>query len=212
MTASGRVHRPRGRGGRVGSGPGAAPCAVGAGPAAERAVVTAPAAGTVPAGRRHDAHFARDAPDGLGVRAIPATLNDRAGNETVAGGHLRRVMPLAHHLVFGVHKHDAGLEVACVRFLDERVGDEDDEVTGVDQPGCGPIDADNPGVSGTFDDVGGQSCAVVDVDDVDFLSGQQIGRLHEIRADGDGADVVQIGMRHCGSVDFRFHDGPEHVS
>ena len=63
---------------------------------------------------------------------------------------------------------------------------------------------------GPGDDVRLEPRAVVDVDDGHLLAGQQIGRLHEVLVDGDGAHVVEIGLGDRGPVNLRLQHGAEH--
>ena len=51
---------------------------------------------------------------------------------------------------------------------------------------------------------------LVDVDDVDQLAGQQIGRVEEIGVDGHGSDVVQVGLGDRGAVDLGLEHGAQH--
>src|SRR5213082_3377463 len=66
--------------------------------------------------------------------------------------------------------------------------------SGVGEVGGGTVDADHSGAALPLDDVCLEPGAVGDVDDVDELTGQQIGGVEEIRVDGHRSHVVQVGL------------------
>ncbi len=71
-----------------------------------------------------------------------------------------------------------GVEVAG--FLGGHLGvaDGDDEVAGLAEAGAGAVEADDSTAAGPFDDVGRESVAVGDVEDVDLLVFAHPGRIH----------------------------------
>src|SRR4029079_9987206 len=60
------------------------------------------------------------------------------------------------------------------------------------------------------DDVGLQSSAVGDVDDLHLLARTQVGDLHQLLVDRDRADVVEVGLRDGGAMDLVLHHRAEH--
>ncbi len=60
------------------------------------------------------------------------------------------------------------------------------------------------------DGVGCQAVAVVYVEDMDLLIGQDVGCLHEIRVEGDAAHVVEVGLGYAQPVDLAFEHSPKH--
>ena len=126
------------------------------------------------------------------------------------GERLGGVVAGAGDAVVGVDEDHAGLAGARLGVVHLPVADEDDEVAGVHQPGGRAVDADDAGAARAGDDVGLQAGAVGDVDDRDLLALEQVGGVHEVLVDGDGADVVQVGLRHGGAVDLALEHGAEH--
>ena len=112
--------------------------------------------------------------------------------------------------VLRVHEDDVRLVLAGLGVLHLRVGDEDDAVTGMHEAGSGAVDADDAGATLAGDRVGLEPGAVVDVDDVHELAGQQVGGVEQVLVDGHRADVVQVGLRHRGAMDLRLHHRAEH--
>ena len=78
------------------------------------------------------------------------------------------------------------------------------------EAGGGAVDADDARAALAGDRVRLQAGAVVDVDDVDELAGQQVGGVEQVLVDGDRADVVQVGLRHRGAVDLGLHHRAHH--
>ena len=72
------------------------------------------------------------------------------------------------------------------------------------------VDAEHAGAAFALDDVGLEPGAVRHVDDRDLLSGEQVGGVHQVAVDRDGADVVEVGVRDGGAVDLRLQHGAEH--
>src|SRR5690606_22896780 len=101
-----------------------------------------------------------------------------------------------------VDEDDGGGVGAGVGVAEHPVGDDDDEVAGVDVVGGGAVDLHLAAAALAGDDVGGEPRAVGDVDDVDLLAGQQVRGVEEVGVHGEGADVVQVGGGHGGTVDL----------
>src|SRR4030042_2499792 len=73
-----------------------------------------------------------------------------------------------------------------------------------------PIDADGTASRLAGDGVGCQAVAVVYVEDVDLFIGQDVGRRHEVRVEGDAAHVVEVGLGHAQPVDLAFEHSAKH--
>ncbi len=107
--------------------------------------------------------------------------------------------------------HDFGLESPSFFLLGGAVGDNDDDVAFRSQSGGGAVEEHRAGTGGGLDDVGDQPLAVVEVEDVNLLAGQEIGGSHQIAIDGDAPLVVQVGARQSGAVNFRPQHEPLHA-
>ena len=83
-------------------------------------------------------------------------------------------------------------------------GEDDDAVADVGEAGGGAVDADDAGAGGAGDDVGFKAVAVFAVGDEDLFVGEQAGGAEEVGIDGDGAVVVQVGLRDNRVVNLRF--------
>src|SRR5690242_11540180 len=114
------------------------------------------------------------------------------------------------NFVLGVHQHDHGLMPPGFLRSELRVGDDDDVVAGVHQPGRRPVDADRARAALAGDGVRLEPVAVVDVDHLDPLEGHDAGGVQELGVDGDRAFVVQLGLRHRGAMQFGFAQGQVH--
>ncbi|QCB28316.1 hypothetical protein CENDO_05150 [Corynebacterium endometrii] len=90
---------------------------------------------------------------------------DQAGTRRRVGGVLAEL----NLLVVLIDEDDPRAVVLKLPLLVMRIPDDDDEVAGADQAGGGAVDADNARAPVARDGVGGQSVAVVDVNDVDLL-------------------------------------------
>ena len=112
-------------------------------------------------------------------------------------------------MVVLVHVDDVRLESLRLLGGHLRVGDEDDQVTGVDQVGGGAVDPQDPRPALARDGVGLQPGTVGDVDDGDQLAGEDVRGVEEIGVDGDRADVVEVCLGDRGAVDLAGHHGAQ---
>src|SRR5690606_14160121 len=101
-----------------------------------------------------------------------------------------------------VHVDDPGTVGAGGFVVHDRVREDDHQVAGRDQPGGGAVDADHAAAGLAGDHVRLQPRPVGDVDDRHLLTGQEVGRLHEVGVHGHRAHVVQVGLGHGGPVDL----------
>lgn len=88
-----------------------------------------------------------------------------------------------------------------------RVGDDDHQVAGVYQARGRPVYSDDAGAAFAGDRVGGQAVAVVDIDDVDLLTLEDICGFHQVRVDGARADIVQVRLGDRGAMNLGFQHG-----
>src|SRR3954451_13620664 len=108
--------------------------------------------------------------------------------------------------------HDPGLVGLHLRAVVLAVGDDDDRVAAVHEPGRGAVDLHVAGAPDPGDGVRLEAGAVVDVDDVHLLVLEDVGGLEQVRVDGDRADVVQIAVGHRRPVDLGLeHHALHHV-
>src|SRR5690606_27144612 len=127
---------------------------------------------------------------------------DREGDLLGGARHLSGLVTDVEHPVALVDEDDGRGVGAGVGVAEHAVGDEDDEVAGVDEVGGRAVDLDVAAPALAGDDVGGEPGAVGDVDDVDLLAGQEVCGVEQVRVHGDGADVVQVGRRHGSALDL----------
>lgn len=65
-----------------------------------------------------------------------------------------------------------------------------------------PIEADHACLALAFDDVGFKTLAVIDIDNLNALTFDEVGGIHEVFIDGDTADVVEVGLRYAYPMNF----------
>src|SRR3954447_20696182 len=90
----------------------------------------------------------------------------------------------ADDAVAGVDENDLRTQLARLGVGEGAVADEDDQVALVHEASRRAVDADDAAAPRTLDDVGLEPGAVVDVDDRHLLTGQQVGRLHQVCVNG----------------------------
>ena len=133
-----------------------------------------------------------------------------ATQQTRAVQRFGRVVTGPDHAVVGVDEDDNRLSRAGLFLVHLPVGDEDDEVAWVHQPGRGAIDADDARAARAWNDVGLEAGAVRDVDDGHFLARVEVCGVEQVLVDRDRTDVVQVGLRHRRPVDLAREHGAEH--
>lgn len=84
----------------------------------------------------------------------------------------------------------------------DAVAQNDDEIAPLAKAGRCPVKGDFARF--TLDGVGLETPAVIEIDHMNKLIGEDIGRLHELFIDGDRALVIEVGAGYCGAMDFRF--------
>jgi hypothetical protein len=98
------------------------------------------------------------------------------------------------------------------RFLgrDLAIGDDDDCVALLHQPGRGAVDGNIARAPRGLDGIGGEAPAGVDIEHVHLLMRQDAGGVEQVAVDGDRALVVHIGARHRRPVELGFQHGEQH--
>ena len=81
---------------------------------------------------------------------------------------------------------------------------------GIDEMRGGPIDDDLPGATRPRNDVGFEALTARDGGDEYLFAVPQIGRLHQIKRDGDAAFIVDVGIGDAGAVELGFEEVSEH--
>lgn len=100
----------------------------------------------------------------------------------------------------------------AVFFVHVGVGADNDEVALLREAGGGTVDADDAGILFALDGVGRETVAVVDIQDVDLLVGQNIRLIHDGAVDGYRALVMEVGLGHRGAVNFAFEHADIHIA
>ncbi len=104
--------------------------------------------------------------------------------------------------VGGIHEEHPWSEPAGVRIGHDRVRQYDHQIAGMDEPGRGAVDPDDPAAPRAGDRIGFQPGTVVDVNDCDLLAGEQIRILQQAGIDRYRANIVQVGLSDRGSMDL----------
>src|SRR5439155_12888602 len=113
-------------------------------------------------------------------------------------------------LVAAVDEYADPLEAAALGVAQLHVAADDHEVVRLDQVRGGAVDADFARAALTLDHVGGQPRAVGDVEHVDLLVGQEVGRLDQVGVDRDAALVLHVRLGHGGAVNLGLEHGSYH--
>lgn len=92
----------------------------------------------------------------------------------------------------------------CFFFFHIRIGANDDEVAFLGEAGGRTVDADDAGIFLSFDGVGGEAFAVVDVQDVHLFVGEDSSGVQKGTVNRDGSFVMKIALGHRGAVNFAF--------
>src|SRR5690606_19603222 len=90
------------------------------------------------------------------------------------------------------------------------VGNENDQVSGIDEVGCCAINTDDAGATLTSDGVGLKPGTIDDIHDRHHLTGQDIRSIEEILVDSYRAHVVQVGFGHGCPMDLGVEHGTQH--
>ena len=113
----------------------------------------------------------------------------------------------------GVHVHNVGLQGTRFLVIYRGVGNDNHQIPRVHQPGRRAVHLNGAAVAFPGDGIGRQTLSVIHIHHVYALAGQYIGSLQQFLVDGDGSDIVDIGIGNGGAVDFpAHHSSHPHVS
>ena len=118
----------------------------------------------------------------------------------------------AGDLVRIVHEYDVRARGLGLLGIYLRIAHDDDLVAHLDTMSRGAVQADHAAAALAGDGVGLQAAAVVDVGDLHALVLQDAGSVHEVLIDGDGTDVVHLGLFDRGAVDLAFQHVEHHLA
>src|SRR5205807_8178466 len=102
------------------------------------------------------------------------------------------------------------LEIHQLGVLVVGVGDDDDLVAGVHEPGSGTVETAVARAGRAGDGVGLEAVAIVDIDHRHLLVLEDVGLCHQPWVDGDRTDVVEVGVGDGGPVDLGLHHAASH--
>jgi len=115
--------------------------------------------------------------------------------------------------VLCLHVHDARLVGGELVLGVARVGDDDDRVAALHEPGGGAVDRHHARAPLARDRVRLKARAVVDVEHVNLLVLEDVGGLEQVGVDRDRPDVVQVAVSDRRPVDLRLeHRSLHHAS
>src|SRR5215471_20232855 len=109
-----------------------------------------------------------------------------------------------------IHNHHSGLEGSGLRLLHPGIGDDDDKIALLGETGGGAVDADDAGAWGRRNGISRKALAVVDVENIDLLMGQNAGALHQGGVDRDRTFIIEVALGHHRAMDFAFEQGELH--
>src|SRR5699024_5010048 len=147
----------------------------------------------------------------VGGWASTSSLEGARGQQAGARDGLAGVVAQGGGPVIGIHVDDIGLVGAGLGIRGLEVAHDDDQITRIDQVGGGTIDADAAGSGITGDHIGLNPGAVGDVHDGDLLTLDEASGADQVGVDGDGTDIVEVGLGDGGAVNLATEDGAQHV-
>jgi len=112
-------------------------------------------------------------------------------NGTAADASMR----LLHYVVvFG--KYDRRLERLGLLKVHHRKRHDDDDIAHLHFARGGTVQADAPTSTLALDHISVETLPVVVVDNLNFLAGNKIRRVHQVLINGDTANIIQVGLGH----------------
>ena len=109
---------------------------------------------------------------------------------------------LAFHYAVVLREHDGGSEGLGLLEIHRGIGDDDDGIAHLDPAGSSSVETDAATAALAADDIGLEAFAVVVVEHLDLLAGNEIGGIHEVLVDGDAAHIVKIGLGDLNTMKF----------
>jgi hypothetical protein len=101
-----------------------------------------------------------------------------------------------------IHVYKARMVITTLIFIQIMVGKDNHDISSGHQPGSRPVQTDIAAIFFTFDGVGMEAGAIVNVEDVHLLVGLNGCGIHEFLVDGDAAFIGDITISYAGTVDF----------
>ena len=101
-----------------------------------------------------------------------------------------------------VHQHDARLPDFRLGLVHAGIGDDDHQIVFLGQARGGAVDADHARTRGRGDGIGRKAVAIVDVQHIDLLMGQDAGAFQEREVHADGAFIVKVALGHRRAVNL----------
>ena len=96
---------------------------------------------------------------------------------------------------FRIREYHPGLEGFGFFEIQQGVGGDDYDVAHL-HLACGrAVQTDRTAAPLSFDNLGFEAFAVIDVQYLYFFAFDHVGRIHQLFVDGDAAHVVQVGLR-----------------
>lgn len=114
----------------------------------------------------------------------------------------RPVSSLRDDAVLFVDQEDAGAVGFGFRFVVLAVADDDHQVAGIHEMGRGTIDTDHTRTARAGNGIGGQTCTVGDVVDINLFVLNNVSRVHKILVDRQATLVVQVGLGNVRAMDL----------
>lgn len=121
-------------------------------------------------------------------------------------------MQQLHHPIVVVRENHAGFERLGFFLRHTTVGYDNHDIPYLGLAGGSSIETHHARAAFAPDGVGHEALAVVIIDNMYLFVFDDSHRIHQILVDGDAADVVEFGLRHLHTVDFRLHKGNLHDS
>jgi hypothetical protein len=90
------------------------------------------------------------------------------------------------------------------------IGDDDNAVAHLGETRGSAVDAKLAGTARCRDGVGREPLAIIDVEHIDLLIGQDAGGFQQVQVDRDRAFIVKVGLGHRGAVELGFHHFQTH--
>ena len=120
------------------------------------------------------------------------------------------VMPRLFYNFIVLREHNGGREMFCFLKVHQGISNYYHGVANLAFPCRRPVEADAATAAFAFYDVRLEPLAVVVVDNLHFLAGYHVCRIHQVFVYGDASHIVKVGFRHLDAVQFAFQDFYHH--
>ena len=106
------------------------------------------------------------------------------------------------HLIFLINKYNNRIKVWHFTRLDQRLGENDDFIAGLEMARWWAIEADIAFTPFTRHDIGLPEDAIRDVGNVYILERLHAGGINQIGIERDRTYIIELSLRHGCTVDF----------